>query len=78
MIVNWIFNLFFDVKFRVENFKKFKNEDGDCFILVCIDLVVRGLDLDVDYVIMFDFFRNFVSFNYFLMFLYIVDFFLFL
>ncbi|KAI3930724.1 hypothetical protein MKX01_037170 [Papaver californicum] len=40
---------------RVENLKKFKSETGDCPTLVCTDLAARGLDLDVDHVIMFDF-----------------------
>ncbi|XP_027149897.1 DEAD-box ATP-dependent RNA helicase 39 [Coffea eugenioides] len=40
---------------RVENLEKFKSEDGDCPTLVCTDLAARGLDLDVDHVIMFDF-----------------------
>ncbi|ERN03866.1 hypothetical protein AMTR_s00078p00161460 [Amborella trichopoda] len=40
---------------RVENLKKFKSNDGDCPTLVCTDLAARGLDLDVDHVIMFDF-----------------------
>ncbi|KAI3820326.1 hypothetical protein L1987_07871 [Smallanthus sonchifolius] len=40
---------------RVENLKKFKSDDGDCPTLVCTDLAARGLDLDVDHVIMFDF-----------------------
>ncbi|CAI9116456.1 OLC1v1017598C1 [Oldenlandia corymbosa var. corymbosa] len=40
---------------RVENLEKFKSEDGDCPTLVCTDLAARGLDLDVDHVVMFDF-----------------------
>lgn len=40
---------------RVENLQKFKSNDGDCPTLVCTDLAARGLDLDVDHVIMFDF-----------------------
>lgn len=43
---------------RVENLKKFKDEEGDCPTLVCTDLAARGLDLDVDHVIMFDFPKN--------------------
>ncbi|GMP46225.1 hypothetical protein CsSME_00014462 [Camellia sinensis var. sinensis] len=39
----------------VENLQKFKSNDGDCPTLVCTDLAARGLDLDVDHVIMFDF-----------------------
>ncbi|KAA8537968.1 hypothetical protein F0562_027452 [Nyssa sinensis] len=40
---------------RVENLNKFKSVGGDCPTLVCTDLAARGLDLDVDHVIMFDF-----------------------
>ncbi|XP_054802476.1 DEAD-box ATP-dependent RNA helicase 39-like isoform X1 [Prosopis cineraria] len=40
---------------RVENLKKFKSDEDDCPTLVCTDLAARGLDLDVDHVIMFDF-----------------------
>ncbi|XP_021737649.1 DEAD-box ATP-dependent RNA helicase 39-like [Chenopodium quinoa] len=47
---------------RVENLKKFKDEDGDCPTLVCSDLAARGLDLDVDHVIMFDFPKNSVDY----------------
>ncbi|XP_021771523.1 DEAD-box ATP-dependent RNA helicase 39-like [Chenopodium quinoa] len=47
---------------RVENLKKFKDEDGDCPTLVCTDLAARGLDLDVDHVIMFDFPKNSVDY----------------
>lgn len=46
---------------RVENLKKFKDEEGDCPTLVCTDLAARGLDLDVDHVVMFDFPKNSVS-----------------
>lgn len=46
---------------RVENLKKFKSDDDDCPTLVCTDLAARGLDLDVDHVIMFDFPLNSVS-----------------
>lgn len=49
------------LKFRVENLEKFKNEEDDCPTLVCTDLAARGLDLDVDHVIMFDFPLNSVS-----------------
>ncbi|XP_044511062.1 DEAD-box ATP-dependent RNA helicase 39-like [Mangifera indica] len=47
---------------RVENLNKFKNDDGDCPTLVCTDLAARGLDLDVDHVIMFDFPSNSVDY----------------
>lgn len=47
---------------RVENLNKFKNEDGDCPTLVCTDLAARGLDLDVDHVIMFDFPLNSIDY----------------
>lgn len=46
---------------RVENLAKFKSNEGDCPTLVCTDLAARGLDLDVDQVIMFDFPKNSVS-----------------
>ncbi|GFP78989.1 dead-box ATP-dependent RNA helicase 39, partial [Phtheirospermum japonicum] len=46
---------------RIENLEKFKSNDGDCPTLVCTDLAARGLDLDVDHVIMFDFPMNSVS-----------------
>ena len=46
---------------RVENLEKFKSDEGDCPTLVCTDLAARGLDLDVDHVIMFDFPLNSVS-----------------
>lgn len=49
---------------RIENLKKFKNEEGDCPTLVCTDLAARGLDLDVDHVIMFDFPKNSVWVSY--------------
>lgn len=47
---------------RVENLKKFKSETGDCPTLVCTDLAARGLDLDVDHVIMFDFPSNAIDY----------------
>ncbi|KAM5562159.1 DEAD-box ATP-dependent RNA helicase 39 [Rosa sericea] len=47
---------------RVENLKKFKSDDGDCPTLVCTDLAARGLDLDVDHVIMFDFPLNSIDY----------------
>ncbi|KAK3018100.1 hypothetical protein RJ639_004785 [Escallonia herrerae] len=47
---------------RVENLKKFKTDDGDCPTLVCTDLAARGLDLDVDHVIMFDFPLNSIDY----------------
>lgn len=47
---------------RVENLQKFKNDDGDCPTLVCTDLAARGLDLDVDHVIMFDFPKNSIDY----------------
>ncbi|KAJ4752200.1 DEAD-box ATP-dependent RNA helicase 39 [Rhynchospora pubera] len=47
---------------RVENLKKFKSEAGDCPTLVCTDLAARGLDLDVDHVIMFDFPLNSIDY----------------
>ncbi|XP_050211735.1 DEAD-box ATP-dependent RNA helicase 39 [Mercurialis annua] len=47
---------------RVENLQKFKSDDGDCPTLVCTDLAARGLDLDVDHVIMFDFPSNSIDY----------------
>ncbi|KAK9270544.1 hypothetical protein L1049_026125 [Liquidambar formosana] len=47
---------------RVENLNKFKSEDGDCPTLVCTDLAARGLDLDVDHVVMFDFPSNSIDY----------------
>uniref|UniRef100_M4FBA4 RNA helicase n=1 Tax=Brassica campestris TaxID=3711 RepID=M4FBA4_BRACM len=47
---------------RVDNLKKFKDEEGDCPTLVCTDLAARGLDLDVDHVIMFDFPKNSIDY----------------
>ncbi|KAH6768313.1 RH39 [Perilla frutescens var. frutescens] len=47
---------------RVENLQKFKSNDGDCPTLVCTDLAARGLDLDVDHVVMFDFPSNSIDY----------------
>ncbi|XP_004489911.2 DEAD-box ATP-dependent RNA helicase 39 [Cicer arietinum] len=47
---------------RVENLKKFKSDSEDCPTLVCTDLAARGLDLDVDHVIMFDFPLNSIDY----------------
>ncbi|XP_075494623.1 DEAD-box ATP-dependent RNA helicase 39 [Primulina tabacum] len=47
---------------RVENLRRFKSNDGDCPTLVCTDLAARGLDLDVDHVIMFDFPLNSIDY----------------
>lgn len=47
---------------RVENLQKFKAEGGDRPTLVCTDLAARGLDLDVDHVIMFDFPSNSIDY----------------
>lgn len=47
---------------RVENLEKFKSNDGDCPTLVCTDLAARGLDLDVDHVVMFDFPSNSIDY----------------
>ncbi|PIN06780.1 ATP-dependent RNA helicase [Handroanthus impetiginosus] len=47
---------------RVENLDRFKSNDGDCPTLVCTDLAARGLDLDVDHVIMFDFPSNSIDY----------------
>ncbi|KAJ7969753.1 DEAD-box ATP-dependent RNA helicase [Quillaja saponaria] len=47
---------------RVENLNKFKSDDADCPTLVCTDLAARGLDLDVDHVIMFDFPLNSIDY----------------
>ncbi|CAH9101603.1 unnamed protein product [Cuscuta europaea] len=47
---------------RVVNLGKFKSEEGDCPTLVCTDLAARGLDLDVDHVIMFDFPLNSIDY----------------
>lgn len=51
----------FSFEFRVENLRKFKSDGDDCPTLVCTDLAARGLDLDVDHVVMFDFPLNSVS-----------------
>lgn len=56
-----MFSNYCSLEHRVENLKKFKSDDGDCPTLVCTDLAARGLDLDVDHVIMFDFPLNSVS-----------------
>lgn len=47
---------------RILNLEKFKSNDGDCPTLVCTDLAARGLDLDVDHVIMFDFPSNSIDY----------------
>ncbi|KAG8377272.1 hypothetical protein BUALT_Bualt08G0011000 [Buddleja alternifolia] len=47
---------------RVENLERFKSNDGDCPTLVCTDLAARGLDLEVDHVIMFDFPLNSIDY----------------
>lgn len=47
---------------RVENLNKFKSNNDDCPTLVCTDLAARGLDLDVDHVIMFDFPLNSIDY----------------
>ncbi|KAK2366726.1 DEAD-box ATP-dependent RNA helicase [Trifolium repens] len=47
---------------RVENLNKFKSNSEDCPTLVCTDLAARGLDLDVDHVIMFDFPLNSIDY----------------
>ncbi|KAK8935902.1 DEAD-box ATP-dependent RNA helicase 39 [Platanthera zijinensis] len=47
---------------RVENLRKFKSDEGDCPTLVCTDLAARGLDLDVDHVVMFDFPKNSIDY----------------
>ncbi|KAG6624172.1 DEAD-box ATP-dependent RNA helicase 39-like [Carya illinoinensis] len=47
---------------RVENLNRFKSNEGDCPTLVCTDLAARGLDLDVDHVIMFDFPLNSIDY----------------
>ncbi|KAL6962556.1 DEAD-box ATP-dependent RNA helicase 39 [Sarracenia purpurea var. burkii] len=47
---------------RVENLQKFKSDDGDCPTLVCTDLAARGLDLNVDHVVMFDFPLNSIDY----------------
>ncbi|KAI3459970.1 hypothetical protein Pfo_016633 [Paulownia fortunei] len=47
---------------RIANLERFKSNDGDCPTLVCTDLAARGLDLDVDHVIMFDFPLNSIDY----------------
>ncbi|MED6123186.1 DEAD-box ATP-dependent RNA helicase 39 [Stylosanthes scabra] len=47
---------------RVENLNKFKNDSDDRPTLVCSDLAARGLDLDVDHVVMFDFPKNAIDY----------------
>ncbi|CAJ1953229.1 unnamed protein product [Sphenostylis stenocarpa] len=47
---------------RVENLRKFKIDGDDCPTLVCTDLAARGLDLDVDHVVMFDFPLNSIDY----------------
>ncbi|XP_027335127.1 DEAD-box ATP-dependent RNA helicase 39 isoform X2 [Abrus precatorius] len=47
---------------RVENLRKFKSDGDDCPTLVCTDLAARGLDLDVDHVVMFDFPLNSIDY----------------
>ncbi|WVZ15464.1 hypothetical protein V8G54_013030 [Vigna mungo] len=47
---------------RVENLRKFKSDGDDCPTLVCSDLAARGLDLDVDHVVMFDFPLNSIDY----------------
>ncbi|TKY46106.1 DEAD-box ATP-dependent RNA helicase 39 [Spatholobus suberectus] len=47
---------------RVENLRKFKTDSDDCPTLVCTDLAARGLDLDVDHVVMFDFPLNSIDY----------------
>ncbi|RYR74506.1 hypothetical protein Ahy_A02g009244 [Arachis hypogaea] len=47
---------------RVENLNKFENDIDDRPTLVCTDLPARGLDLDVDHVVMFDFPLNSIDY----------------
>ncbi|XP_020220798.1 DEAD-box ATP-dependent RNA helicase 39 [Cajanus cajan] len=47
---------------RVENLRKFKSDGDDCPTLVCTDLAARGLDMDVDHVVMFDFPLNSIDY----------------
>ncbi|XP_061356587.1 DEAD-box ATP-dependent RNA helicase 39 [Gastrolobium bilobum] len=47
---------------RVENLRKFKSDGEDCPTLVCTDLAARGLDMDVDHVVMFDFPLNSIDY----------------